>query len=72
MTVVLDDEALRVTGAGPYGIEGRTVTRDERAGHWLVDGEPGIAAGTKLRERRIGRKDGDVHFDLSVGETTPH
>ena len=43
MTVILDDRAVRVTGAGPYVVDGRTVTRDERAAHWLVDGEPGIA-----------------------------
>ena len=43
MTVVLDGHPVRVTGPGPYVVEGRTVAREERAGHWLIDGEPGIA-----------------------------
>jgi acetyl-CoA/propionyl-CoA carboxylase biotin carboxyl carrier protein len=43
MTVLLDDRPTRVAGTGPYTIDGRTIARDERAGHWLVDGEPAIA-----------------------------
>ena len=43
LTVILDDRPVRVTGTGPYTVDGRTVARDERAGHWLVDGETGIA-----------------------------
>jgi acetyl-CoA/propionyl-CoA carboxylase biotin carboxyl carrier protein len=42
-TVILDDRPVRVTGTGPYGVSGRTIARDEQAGHWLVDGEPAIA-----------------------------
>src|SRR5438067_5118989 len=58
MTVVLDEHPVRVTGAGPFGVESRTVTRDERAGHWLVDGEPGIAL-----------RDGDEAWVKWRGET---
>jgi len=43
MTVILDDGPVRVTGTGPYSADDRTVAHDERAGHWLVDGEPAIA-----------------------------
>ncbi|MDP9245931.1 MAG: hypothetical protein M3O64_04685, partial [Chloroflexota bacterium] len=43
MTVVLDDTAIVVTGNGPFTVEGRTIERDERAGHWRIDGEPAIA-----------------------------
>jgi 3-methylcrotonyl-CoA carboxylase alpha subunit len=43
MTVLLDDRAIRVAGTGPYVVDGRTVARDELAGHWLVDGESAIA-----------------------------
>jgi len=43
MTVLLDDRPTRVAGTGPYAVDGRTVARDEQAGHWLVDGEPAIA-----------------------------
>jgi acetyl-CoA/propionyl-CoA carboxylase biotin carboxyl carrier protein len=42
-TVILDDRPIRVTGTGPYAADGRTIARDGKAGHWLVDGEPAIA-----------------------------
>lgn len=42
-TVVFDDRPVRVSGTGPYAVDGRTVARDEQAGHWLVDGKPAIA-----------------------------
>ncbi|HEV2010014.1 MAG TPA: biotin carboxylase N-terminal domain-containing protein [Candidatus Limnocylindria bacterium] len=42
-TVILDDRPVRVSGTGPYTVDGRTVVRDEQAGHWLVDGERAIA-----------------------------
>ncbi len=50
MTVLLDDRPTPVTGTGPYVVDGRTIARDEQAGHWLVDGEPAIAVrdGTDL------------------------
>jgi len=44
LMVLLDDRPLRVRGSGPYTIDGRTLARGERAGHWDVDGEEGIAA----------------------------
>ena len=44
MTVLLDDRPTRVSGTGPYTVDGRTIARDEIAGHWLVDGEAAIAA----------------------------
>jgi acetyl-CoA/propionyl-CoA carboxylase, biotin carboxylase, biotin carboxyl carrier protein len=43
MTVLLDDRPTQVLGTGPYQVDGRTIARDERAGHWLVEGEPAIA-----------------------------
>jgi acetyl-CoA/propionyl-CoA carboxylase biotin carboxyl carrier protein len=43
MTVILDDAPVRVTGTGPYRVDGRTIAPGERAGHWLVEGEPAIA-----------------------------
>jgi len=43
LTAILDDRPMRVTGTGPYTVDGRTVARGERAGHWLVDGEPAVA-----------------------------
>ena len=42
-SVLLDDRPVRVAGTGPYTVDGITIARDERAGHWLVDGEPAIA-----------------------------
>lgn len=42
-TVILDDRPVRVAGTGPYEVDGRTIARDPRAGHWLVDGELAIA-----------------------------
>jgi acetyl-CoA/propionyl-CoA carboxylase biotin carboxyl carrier protein len=44
MTVLLDDRPTRVSGTGPYAVDGRAIARDEIAGHWLVDGEAAIAA----------------------------
>jgi acetyl-CoA/propionyl-CoA carboxylase biotin carboxyl carrier protein len=43
MTVLLDDRPTQVRGTGPYQVDGRTIARDERAGHWLVEGESAIA-----------------------------
>ncbi|MDQ6858707.1 MAG: ATP-grasp domain-containing protein [Chloroflexota bacterium] len=50
MNVVLDDTSIVVSGAGPFTIDGRTIERDERAGHWLIGAERGIAVrdGTEL------------------------
>ena len=44
LTVVLDDRAERVRGTGPYTVAGHAVARGEKAGHWTVDGEEGVAA----------------------------
>jgi biotin carboxyl carrier protein len=41
--VLLDDRPVRVTGTGPYRVDGRTIARAERAGHWLVNGVPAVA-----------------------------
>jgi acetyl-CoA/propionyl-CoA carboxylase, biotin carboxylase, biotin carboxyl carrier protein len=43
MSVLLDDRPTRVRGTGPYDVDGRTIGRDEQAGHWLIDGESAIA-----------------------------
>ena len=43
ITVLLDDRPMRVIGMGPHDVDGRKIARDERSGHWLVDGEPAIA-----------------------------
>jgi acetyl-CoA/propionyl-CoA carboxylase biotin carboxyl carrier protein len=43
LSVILDDRPLRVSGTGPYTVDGRTIARDEIAGHWLVDGESAVA-----------------------------
>jgi len=43
MTVLLDDRPTRVSGSGPYEVDGHTVAREEVGGHWTLDGEPAIA-----------------------------
>ncbi|HEV2249874.1 MAG TPA: biotin/lipoyl-containing protein, partial [Candidatus Limnocylindria bacterium] len=42
-TVLLDDRPVRVSGSGPYVIDGLAIARAERSGHWLVGGEEAIA-----------------------------
>ena len=58
LTVVLDDRAERVRGTGPYTVAGHAVARGEKAGHWTVDGEEGVAA-----------RDGDEVWVKWRGET---
>jgi acetyl-CoA/propionyl-CoA carboxylase biotin carboxyl carrier protein len=43
VTVVLDDRAVRVSGAGPFIVDGHTIVKEPANGAWLVDGEPAIA-----------------------------
>ncbi len=40
---MLDDRAARVSGTGPFAVEGHTIAREPDNGAWLVDGEPAIA-----------------------------
>ena len=43
LTVLLDDRPLRVRGSGTYQVDAWTIAPDDRAGHWRLDGESGIA-----------------------------
>ena len=43
MTAVLDDRAVRVSGTGPFIVDGHTISGELANGAWLMDGEPGIA-----------------------------
>ena len=43
MTVVLDDRAVRVSGTGPFTVDGHAISSEPANGAWLVDGEPAIA-----------------------------
>ena len=42
--MLLDDRSVRVRGSGPYIVDEHTIAAGENAGHWIVDGEEGIAA----------------------------
>ncbi|HEY8860666.1 MAG TPA: biotin carboxylase N-terminal domain-containing protein [Candidatus Limnocylindria bacterium] len=44
MSVLLDDRPVAVRGTGPYMVDTHTIAPGENAGHWVVDGEEGIAA----------------------------
>jgi len=43
-TVLLDDRPVAVRGTSPYMVDTHTIAPGENAGHWVVDGEEGIAA----------------------------
>ena len=43
MTAVLDDRVVRVSGTGPFIVDGHTISSGPANGAWLVDGEPAIA-----------------------------
>ena len=43
MTIVVEGQAVTVTGTGPFTVGTRTFTGDERAGHWRIDGRPAVA-----------------------------
>ena len=43
ISVLLDDRPARVRGSGPFEVDAFSITPDEKAGHWLLDGEPAIA-----------------------------
>ncbi len=43
-TVVLDDRPVRVSGTGPFTVEGHAIASDPGNAAWLVDGEPAIAS----------------------------
>ena len=42
-TVVLDDRMVRVSGTGPFIVEGHEILTGDASASWLVDGEPGVA-----------------------------